>query len=150
MKFIWIELTLIDFYENLIINVFIIILSKVIQTFIFGWSSYDIIIYLSVGDVLRISSVFFAYFILRKNRSLLFYDHTMKELNEWYRSVLDNLNNGFIKITNKELTFINKCAIEIEQKRGIIETVPEKGNYNEILHNKENAILNDLINGSAR
>ena len=147
MKFIWIELTLIDFYENLIINVFIIILSKVIQTFIFGWSSYDIIIYLSVGDVLRISSVFFAYFILRKNRSLLFYDHTMKELNEWYRSVLDNLNNGFIKITNKELTFINKCAIEIEQKRGVIETIPEKGNYNEILHNKENAILNDLING---
>jgi hypothetical protein len=143
MKFIWIELTLIDFYENLIINVFIIILSKIIQTFIFRWGSYDIIIYLSVGDVLRISSVFFAYFIL-------FYDHTMKELNEWYRSVLDNLNNGFIKITNKELTFINKCAIEIEQKRGIIETVPEKGNYNEILHNKENAILNDLINGSAR
>ena len=146
IKFIWIELTLIDFYENLIINVFIIVLSKLIQSLIFGWGD-NAVIYVAVGDVLRVSSVTFAYFILRKNRSLTFYDHTMKELNEWYRSVLDNLNNGFIRITNKELTFINKCAIEIEQKRGIIETIPTNGNYNEILHNKENAIINDLING---
>ena len=65
IKFIWIELTLIDFYENLIINVFIIVLSKLIQSLIFGWGD-NAVIYVAVGDVLRVSSVTFAYFISKK------------------------------------------------------------------------------------
>ena len=47
---------------------------------------------------------------------------------EWYKSVLDNINSGFVKITNKKITFCNKCALDMSYKAGSIEEVPQCNN----------------------
>ena len=149
LKFIWLEISLIDFWENFTINFILIIASKFIQTFLFGWIE-QAIIYVLVADVLRASSIIFAYFILRKKRSIAYYYQTAKETMEWYKSVLDNINSGFVKITNKKITFCNKCALDMSYKAGSIEEVPQCNNkIFKLLFENQNKIVNDIANATS-
>ena len=117
IRFICMEFSYIDFWEIFSINILLIILTKIIQSCIFGWNNNGYI-YICISDMLRVSSIIFSYFILRKKRSIMFYSHKSQEINDWYRSVLDNINSGFIKITNKHIAFLNTCALEIAYKKG--------------------------------
>ena len=149
IRFICMEFSYIDFWEIFSINILLIILTKIIQSCIFGWNNNGYI-YICVSDMLRVSSIIFSYFILRKKRSIMFYSHKSQEINDWYRSVLDNINSGFIKITNKHIAFINTCALEIAYKKGIIDEIPtDTNNIENMLQTKENVILHDLLSGIA-
>ena len=149
LKFIWLEISLIDFWENFSINFILIIASKFIQTFLFGWIE-QAIIYVLVADVLRASSIFFAYFILRKKRSIAYYYHTLKQTNEWYKSVLDNINSGFVKLTNKKITFVNKCALDISAKQGSIDKLPQGSiKIMKMVNENQNKIITDIANATS-
>ena len=147
LKFIWLEVSLIDFWENFTINFILIIVSKLIQTFLFGWVE-QAIIYVLVADVLRASSIIFAYFILRKKRSITYYYYTQKETMEWYKSVLDNINSGFIKVINKRITFMNQCAWDNSVRSGCVTEPEQNEECNKLMSENQYKILSDIASST--
>ncbi|MCQ2819337.1 MAG: ATP-binding protein [archaeon] len=132
IKFILTENEHLDFTPNLFVQLSCFITTLLFQTFLFGWSKY-IIIYFIVGSVLKFTSVVFSFYFFWKKRILFYWNYKMKETNEWYQIVLDSFNSGFVKITNDNISFINKNAFDTFYKCGIITQ-----SYQSIINSKKN------------
>jgi signal transduction histidine kinase len=108
LRLIWFVLGLIDFVPGIYLQVLTIVANfgffSVLITlpFYYRFSIYTfILIFISVLSY---------FFILEQKRSF-YYNFSLKLKNEWYESIIDNMNSGFISIKDKEVQYYNKTLL---------------------------------------
>jgi signal transduction histidine kinase len=144
----WFYFGLISFFQNIFLT---IALCTVNIIFFAGYIPLQIYYGYSVDSlILIIASVISYFYLLEKKKSFFFY-HQMKRINFWYQDLLDNANNGFIKIVNNKIDILNKIMVRnIMSNKDIVglslgNDVRNGQSSNEVIKNNSDVILNKLF-----
>jgi signal transduction histidine kinase/CheY-like chemotaxis protein len=133
-RLFWAVLGLIDFVPGVFIVVInvslnVALISPTIPLFLFySFTIYTSIILLTCG---------LSYFFIKEQKKSFYYNLSLKLKNEWYESIIDNMNSGFISIKNNVIQYNNKTLLSFVKT-----TVSASTNENINLMNVD---MNDLF-----
>lgn len=132
-------------FRSIILNFLIIFSSWIIYFFI---ESIEIPLSLMIFHNLLVTmNGVFSFFYNRENRKNFLINHEVKEKNEWYQSVLENMNSGLILIRNNKIVYMNNYFKEKVYTNSKFANKLYK--INKIIHNKKDGFVmnkNDFIN----
>jgi signal transduction histidine kinase len=144
----WFYFGLISFFQNIFLTM---ALCAVNIVFLAGYIPLKAYYGYSIDNlILIIASVISYFYLLEKKKSFFFY-HQMKRINFWYQDLLDNANNGFIKIVNNKIDILNKIMVRnIMSNKDIVglslgNDVRNGQSGNEVIKNNSDVILNKLF-----
>jgi signal transduction histidine kinase len=96
----------------------------------------------SIYNLALLVMITIAYFYIKEKRKSFYLNVVLQNKNEWYNSILENINSGFIQIEDSEVTYMNKTI------KGFFKTINGHINRNEI--NENNLLRSDeLISNQA-
>jgi nitrogen-specific signal transduction histidine kinase len=113
-RLIWFVLGLIDFVPGVYLQVLSIILNfslfavLIPMKFYYRFSLYFCILLIISG---------LSYFLTLEHKRSFYYNLSLKLKNEWYESIIDNMNSGFISIKSNEVLYCNKTLLSYLKKR---------------------------------
>jgi signal transduction histidine kinase/CheY-like chemotaxis protein len=138
----WFFLGCIDFVPGVYLHVLSVALNFGILSALFPMSKY---FRLSIYAFIMLSTTLLAYFYIKEQKISFYFNFTLSLKNEWYESIMDNMNSGFISFRDTKIHFINKTLTRLTRKEnggnndGTAKATAE--NYG--LH--ENINVNDLF-----
>jgi signal transduction histidine kinase/CheY-like chemotaxis protein len=125
---------LIDFVPGVYLQLIVIITSVSIFAPIIPLNLY---FRMSVYACLLVLTSAMSYFFSKERKRSFYFNLSLKIKNDWYESIIDNMNSGFISIKDKEIQYYNKTLLGFLKKPSSNEAV---------LTNNENANLVNNIN----
>jgi signal transduction histidine kinase len=107
-RLMWFELGLIDFVPG----VYLQLTSMVINFCIFApILPRNYFFRFSVYNCILILTSIMSYFLIREQKRSFYYNLSLKLQNQWYESIIDNMNSGFISIKDREIQYFNKILL---------------------------------------
>jgi nitrogen-specific signal transduction histidine kinase len=104
IRITWFQTGSLDFSEGLLCTVVIMILNYAL----FFWGvPRNIHFRGAVYCIVLLVMIIIAYFYVKEKRKNFYLNIILRKKNDWYNSVLENINSGFIKIEKSKLTFSN-------------------------------------------
>jgi hypothetical protein len=61
-----------------------------------------------------------AYFYTKEQRRSFYYYHSLKNRFEWFKNIIDNMNSGFVVITNGQIQYYNNTLFKFFSDRLIV------------------------------
>jgi signal transduction histidine kinase len=65
----------------------------------------------SIHNCILIFTSILSYFYIKELKKCFFYNLSLKLKNSWYKSIIDNMNSGFININEKGIKYYNKSLL---------------------------------------
>jgi nitrogen-specific signal transduction histidine kinase/CheY-like chemotaxis protein len=140
----WFFLGCMDFIQGVYLQVLSIVLNFVILSALFPMSKY---FRFSIFALLMMSTTCISYFYIKEQKRSFYFNLALALKNEWYESILDNINSGFISIRDRKIHYINKTLLRLFRREDCgVDRVrnPIANNENNSLHTHFN--INDLFN----
>jgi signal transduction histidine kinase/CheY-like chemotaxis protein len=76
----------------------------------------------SIYTVILVLTSSLSYFFIREQKKSFYYNLSLKHKNEWYESIIDNMNSGFLSIKDNEVQYYNKTLFSF-MKKPVTETI---------------------------
>jgi signal transduction histidine kinase len=112
-RLMWFEFGLIDFVPG----VYLQLIGMVINLCIFApILSRPYFFRFSIYNCILILTSIMSYFLIREQKRSFYYNLSLKLQNQWYESIIDNMNSGFISIMDKEIKYFNKTMLNFFKK----------------------------------
>jgi signal transduction histidine kinase len=133
----WSMLGLVDFVPGSYLQI-----ANVVFTFALYGPIFPLKYYysFSIYTVILVLTSSLSYFFIREQKKSFYYNLSLKHKNEWYESIIDNMNSGFMSIKDNEVQYYNKTLLSF-MKKPVTETV--SGSENVCLN--ANLDVNDLF-----
>jgi hypothetical protein len=112
-RLIWFVLGLIDFVPGVYLQVISIVFNLCIMSPI---SPFPFMFRMAIYNCILILTTIMTYFYIKEKKSSFYYNLSLKLKNEWYESIIDNMNSGFISIKDKEIQCYNKTLLGFIRK----------------------------------
>jgi signal transduction histidine kinase len=107
---------LIDFVPGVYLQLIVIVINVSIFTPILPLSLY---FRFSVYACLLVLTSAMSYFFSKERKRSFYYNLSLKIKNDWYESIIDNMNSGFISIKDTEIQYYNKTLLGFLKKPSI-------------------------------
>jgi hypothetical protein len=105
LRLTWYILGCLDFIPD----VYLHIISMVLKLALFSSLTPSKLYYrLSIYNVILVFVSLLTYFCIREQKTSFFYNLSLKIRIEWYKSIIDNMNSGFISIRDEQVQYYNK------------------------------------------
>jgi signal transduction histidine kinase len=104
-RVVYFTVGVLDFFEGMICFVGVIVLNTVLIalsvpfTYFFR-ASFFCIMFLICALVI--------YFLVREKRKSFYFNYTIDKKNQWYQSILENMNSGLVMISDGLIEYVNK------------------------------------------
>jgi signal transduction histidine kinase/CheY-like chemotaxis protein len=132
----WFFLGLIDFVQGVYLQIICIVMN-------FGFYCVSIPskfnFRISVFTFVWILTSVMSYFYIRESKRSFYYNLSLRLKNQWYESIIDNMNSGFISIKNNKIQYYNKTLSGFMNRNAL------NSNTEAIELNKETFDLNELF-----
>jgi nitrogen-specific signal transduction histidine kinase len=99
----------------------------------------------SIYTIIMISTTGLSYFYIREQKRSFYFNLTLTLKNEWYESIIDNMNSGFISIRDTKIHYVNNTLLRLFRSES---TNVNKINISAIAHNNSlhtDIYINDLF-----
>jgi signal transduction histidine kinase/CheY-like chemotaxis protein len=108
-RFSWFYFGLIDFYQDFYITFALCITNWVY----FGYYiPMEYHFRFSLENMVTLKALVVAYFYIKERKKGFYYNGKLRKVNLWLQGLLDNVNNGFIKIKKDNIDVINKVMVK--------------------------------------
>jgi signal transduction histidine kinase len=112
-RLIWFVIGLIDFVPGVYLQVISIIFNICIISPI---NPLPFMFRMAIYNCILILTTIMSYFYIKERKSSFYYNLSLKLKNEWYESIIDNMNSGFISIKDGEIQCYNKTLLNFIRK----------------------------------
>jgi signal transduction histidine kinase len=129
----------IDFMPGVYLQVLSIVLNFALFAVMFPLETY---FRFTIYTCILIFTTLMSYFYIKEQKSSFYYNMSLRFKNEWYKSIIDNMNSGFISIKEKRIQYFNKTILTYLKKTN--ETVLNSTETSDIA--KVNIDINELVN----
>jgi signal transduction histidine kinase/CheY-like chemotaxis protein len=110
----------------------------------------------SIDNLILIVASVIAYFYMLEKKKSFYYNYKLNKINQWYQNLVDNANNGFVKLVNDKIDILNKVMVKnIMTNKDIIDLYlvddstghdpRTEDTYIEVIKNNSEVILNELF-----
>jgi hypothetical protein len=112
-RLVWFVFGLIDFVPGVYLQVLTVVLNFALFAvaipikYHFRFSIYTCILILTSG---------LSYFFIKEQKRSFFYNLFLKLKNQWYESIIDNMNSGFVSIKDNKIQHCNKTLLSYVKK----------------------------------
>jgi signal transduction histidine kinase len=141
-RFSWFELGLIDFVPGVYLQVITIVLNFGINSVLIPFSLYY---RFSIYTCILVFTSGLSYFFIKEQRKSFYYNMSLKLKNEWYESIIDNMNSGFISIKDTEVQYCNKILYGFVKKSVITNDNNAMGEYGSFVNLDINDLFDNII-----
>jgi signal transduction histidine kinase/CheY-like chemotaxis protein len=130
LRQLWFFTSNLDFMEGVLI---------VLSNLIFAYAFFGPVLPLNqhykfvIVFIIVILSVAMTYFYVFEKKKSFFYNRNLKNQNEWYDSIIQNMDSGFIKVKSDRIIFINKTLLNNLQNVEGFEELGENNNNNRVI-----------------
>jgi hypothetical protein len=113
-RLMWSVLGLVDFVPGVYLQV-----TSIVLNFLLFFPLLPVHFYFrfSIYTCILILNSIMSYFYIIEQKRCFYYNLSLKLKNEWYESIIDNMNSGFISIKDKEIQYYNKTLLSFLIKR---------------------------------
>jgi signal transduction histidine kinase len=139
-RLLWFVLGCIDFVPGVYLQVLTMIMNMVIFS---GPVPMMLFYRFSIYHCILITTSVLSYFFIRERKRSFYYNLSLKLKNEWYKSIIDNMNSGFISIKNKGIQYYNKTLLNFIKKTNYNEVVMDTSEGSEL--NMAQVDINNLF-----
>jgi signal transduction histidine kinase/CheY-like chemotaxis protein len=137
----WLYFGLLDFLEQLCLT---IALSITDWAYLGYFVPLRLHFRFSINTVSGLISLIIAYFYLLERRKSFYYNRKLRKFGAWHSNLLDNTNNGFIRIINDRIDMVNKAMMKnIMKNRTILEAFFSETLCNEEIKNERTFVFNN-------
>jgi hypothetical protein len=151
VRLMWFEFGLIDFVPGVYLQIIGMVLNLCIFAPIIPVHYY---FRFSIYNCILVLTSIMSYFLIREQKRSFFYNFSLKLQNQWYESIIDNMNSGFISIKDKEIKYFNKVLLSFfKQSSSGVEhfnndeiTIVNSFDINKLFNNMrlDNCTINDF------
>jgi signal transduction histidine kinase/CheY-like chemotaxis protein len=141
-RLIWFVLGIIDFVPGVYLQVISIVINFILfsafipLSYYFRFTVYACILIFTSG---------LSYFFIREQKRSFYYNMSLKLKNEWYESIIDNMNSGFISIKDTEVQYCNKTLLSFVRKEDGGAALTDNNEASEILNLDINELFDHII-----
>jgi signal transduction histidine kinase len=105
IRLTWFQSGCLDFFDGLLCTVVLMVINYAVFYPNFPkalhWRA-------SLYDAVLLLMITMAYFYVKEKRKGFYLNVVLQSKNEWYNSVLENINSGFIQIEDSQVTYMNQ------------------------------------------
>jgi signal transduction histidine kinase/CheY-like chemotaxis protein len=140
----WFYLGLLDFLEAAVLTLSLCVTMVV---YFIHLAPPEAMYRLSINNAMTLLGCVVAYFYVLERKKVFYYTNRLKRLNLWYHDLLENFNNGFIRIINDNIDIVNKVMVKnIMSSEAIRERFIEDSVYEiNFIKNNTSLVLEDLL-----
>jgi signal transduction histidine kinase len=105
IRLTWFQAGCLDFFDGLLCTVVLMVVNYAV---FYGNFPRALHWRASLYDAVLLLMITMAYFYVKEKRKSFYLNMVLQSKNEWYDSVLENINSGFIQIEDSRVTYMNQ------------------------------------------